>query len=148
MKQLIYIFLNTEIPQHKLEVWPGYVTAVQDYDGGLMLNCDASHRILRTNTARDVLQDLMKLPDGKRDFKVNAQKRLIGCVVLTRYNNKPYRIDDISFDSNPESTFTKADGSEITYIEYFKKSWQKDIQDKRQPLLVHRPKARKGEEVS
>jgi len=30
------------IPLAKLEVWPGYVTAVDEYKGGLMLCCDVS----------------------------------------------------------------------------------------------------------
>ena len=43
------------VPQHKLEIWPGYVTAVQEYEGGLMLNLDVSHKVLRTQTAHDLV---------------------------------------------------------------------------------------------
>ena len=43
------------VPQHKLEIWPGYVTAVQEYEGGLMLNLDVSHKVLRTQTAYDLV---------------------------------------------------------------------------------------------
>ena len=39
------------VPQHKLEIWPGYVTAVQEYEGGIMLNLDVSHKVLRKQTA-------------------------------------------------------------------------------------------------
>ena len=39
------------VPQHKLEIWPGYVTAVQEYEGGIMLNLDVSHKVLRQQTA-------------------------------------------------------------------------------------------------
>lgn len=41
------------VPQHKLEIWPGYVTAVQEYEGGLMLNLD--HKVLRTQTAHQLV---------------------------------------------------------------------------------------------
>ncbi|CAG2118607.1 unnamed protein product, partial [Medioppia subpectinata] len=136
-----------EVPQHKLEIWPGWAQAVQELDDGLLLVCDASHRLLRTSTARDVLQDLFRTPDGKQRFKEYAQKRLVGCIVLTRYNNKPYRVDDIDFSQNPMSTFDW-NGTPVTYVEYFKKSWQVDIKDLKQPLLVHRPKPRRGEEAS
>jgi aubergine-like protein len=135
-----------DVPVHKLEIWPGYVTSIQDFDGGLLLNCDASHRILRTNTAKEVLQEIFKLPDGRTRFKEMAQKRLVGCVILTRYNNMPYRIDDISFDQNPMSTFNW-NGREVTYVEYFKSSWEIDIKDLKQPLLIHRPKPKRGETV-
>ena len=42
-------------------------------------------------------------------------------MVLTRYNNKTYIIDDIDFTMNPMSTFrlTKTD-REISYMEYYR----------------------------
>lgn len=43
------------VPQHKLEVWPGYVTAINEYEGGLMLCIDAKHRVMRTETVRDIM---------------------------------------------------------------------------------------------
>lgn len=43
------------IPQHKLQVWPGYVVGVEKYKGGLLLLCDVSHKVLREQTAYDVM---------------------------------------------------------------------------------------------
>lgn len=43
------------IEQHKLEVWPGYVTAINEYEGGLKLCLDAKHRVMRTQTIRDLM---------------------------------------------------------------------------------------------
>lgn len=40
---------------YRMELWPGYVTAVQHYDGGLLLMLDVSHRLIRTDTALDFL---------------------------------------------------------------------------------------------
>ena len=53
------------VPQHKLEIWPGYVTAVQEFEGGIMLCCDVSHKVLRTQTAYELLKDIVKqkVPD-------------------------------------------------------------------------------------
>jgi aubergine len=45
---------------------------------------------------------------------------IIGSVVLTRYNNQTYRIDDIDETSSTNSTFLKNDGSSISYIDYYK----------------------------
>lgn len=39
----------------RLEVWPGYVTAVDEYEGGIQLCCDASHRVLRTQTVLELM---------------------------------------------------------------------------------------------
>ena len=45
------------VPQHKLEIWPGYVTAVHEYEGGVMLCLDVSHKVTcRIATIRDVSQ--------------------------------------------------------------------------------------------
>nr|ACV84373.1 argonaute Ast1 variant [Apis mellifera] len=85
------------VPQHKLEVWPGYVTAINEYDGGLKLCIDARHRVMRTETVRDIM---MKF-GGKPNFKDIIIRELIGLSVFTRYNNKTYRIDDIAWDKNP-----------------------------------------------
>lgn len=41
--------------QHRLEVWPGYVTAVNEFEGGLKLCLDAKHRVMRTETIRDLM---------------------------------------------------------------------------------------------
>lgn len=79
------------------------------------------------------------------NFKAEASKILVGSVVLTRYNNKPYRVDDIAYDLNPTKTFEKSDGSSISYIEYFKNNWGIDIKDNAQPLLVNRPKPKRGQ---
>ncbi len=43
---------------------------------------------------------------------------IIGCVVLTNYNNKTYRIDEVDYSSNPRSTFPKKKKGETTHISY------------------------------
>ncbi len=48
-------------------------------------------------------------------------RALIGTVVLTRYNNKTYKIDDILWDKTPLDTFTQGrGGAEISYVDYYK----------------------------
>lgn len=132
-----------DIPQHKLEIWPGWATAIQEFDGGLLLSCDASHRVLRRSTARDVLMEVKRTaPDS---FRETVLKRLVGAVVLTRYNNKPYRIDDVDFTQNPKNTFPKSDGTTISYFDYFKKTWDITLADLGQPLLINRPKPKRGQ---
>ena len=43
------------IPNHNLKVWPGYITAINEYEGGLKLNLDATHRVLRQETVREFM---------------------------------------------------------------------------------------------
>ena len=44
-----------ELYIYRLEVWPGYVHTIKRYAGGLMLQIDVSHRVLRTDTVLDVM---------------------------------------------------------------------------------------------
>lgn len=127
------------IPQHKLEIWPGYVSAVDEYEGGLMLNLDVSHRVLLQTTVLDHITAIAKV--NRSDFKNLVTKSLLGAVILTRYNNKTYRIDDILFDQNPSMTF-EANGKPISYVQYYKQQYNIDIRDLKQPLLIHRKERR------
>ena len=42
-------------------------------------------------------------------------------LLVHRYNNRTYRIDDINFDARPTDTFQLRDGSRITFVEYFQR---------------------------
>lgn len=53
-------------------------------------------------------------------FRQAVTKALIGGVVLTKYNNKTYRIDDILWDQNPRGTFRYHDNQTISYVDYYK----------------------------
>ena len=79
------------------------------------------------------------------NFQNEVTKQLVGTIVLTRYNNKTYRIDDIAWDKNPQSKFQYHTGEEMSYVEYYEKSYNKKLEDLGQPLLIHRPKEKKGE---
>lgn len=99
-----------------------------------------THRVLCQTTVYDKLTEAYanrRSPDWKKD----AEKALIGAVVLTKYNNKSYRIDDIDFDQNPSRTFNMKD-REISYTEYYKSQYNITIKDQKQPLLIHREEVR------
>ncbi|KRT80752.1 hypothetical protein AMK59_5119 [Oryctes borbonicus] len=130
------------IPQHRLEVLPGYAVAVDEYEGGLMLCMDAQHRVLRTDTALQMMNDLMRR--GPERFKTEVTKHLVGAIVLTKYNNKTYVVDDILWDHNPGDKFKTHTGNEISFIEYYKNNYGLTIQDHNQPLLLHLQKVHKS----
>ncbi|XP_019856843.1 PREDICTED: piwi-like protein 1 isoform X2 [Amphimedon queenslandica] len=128
-----------KIPQHKMELWPGYVTSIHHFDAEhLLLLLDVSHKMLRMDTALDFLYELYS--SCKDGFQEEATRQLVGSIVLTRYNNKTYRVDDIAWDKNPQSTFIDHNGRPMSFIEYYRNTYGRDITDKEQPLLVHRPK--------
>lgn len=73
--------------------------------------------------------------------KIKAVKEnFIGRSFMTKYNQRIYRIDDVDFDKNPESTFfmnMHNKNKEISYKDYLLENYQIKIQDLTQPLLVH-----------
>lgn len=124
------------IPQHRLEVLPGYAVAVDEYEGGLMLCLDTQHRVLRTMSVLELLREYRVI--YKERFKEVTANHIIGSVVLTRYNNKTYVIDEILWDNSPKDTFDSYDGRKVSYLEYYEKQHNLNIQDLNQPLLLHR----------
>jgi len=58
--------------------------------------------------------------NNPRGYQDDINKQLIGCMVLTRYNNKTYRIDDIAWDKNPLSSFASITGENITFVDYYR----------------------------
>ncbi|KAM3867888.1 piwi-like protein 1 [Diretmus argenteus] len=122
------------IPQHRLTIWPGFSTAILQYEKSIMLNTDVSHKVLRSETVLDLMLNL-RHKCGDQRFAEACAKELIGVVVLTKYNNKTYRIDDIAWDHTPTNTFKRGD-AEISFKEYYKTQYSLDITDSNQALLV------------
>ncbi|KAF0300728.1 Piwi-like protein Ago3 [Amphibalanus amphitrite] len=132
-----------QIQKYRMEVWPGYITAIHCFEGGIKLNVDVAHRVLHTSTAMDCIQDAF---NTHRDRWLDAAiKTLVGSVVMTRYNKRTYRVDDIDYKRTPKDSFQLADGSKTTFIEYYKKNYLVDIKNPDQPLLISRPKKRENE---
>lgn len=74
------------------------------------------------------------------------ENQIIGLVVLTDYNNNTYRISDVDYSTNPNSTFQLRNGESISYKDYYKNKYQIKINNYSQPMLVTRlkPKERRA----
>lgn len=125
-----------KIPQHKLEIWPGYVTAVAEHEGGVMLCLDVTFRVLNQRTVYDMMKEAYA-GSSEANFRSSFEQAVLGAVVLTRYNNKTYRIDEVLWDMNPMSTFPQRNGTEITFVAYFEQHYGLTVKDLKQPLLLH-----------
>nr|XP_036866974.1 piwi-like protein 4 [Manis javanica] len=124
-----------EIPQHKLSLWPGFAISVSHFEGRLLFNADVSYKVLRNETVLEFMTGLCHRT-GMSCFTETCEKQLLGLIVLTRYNNKTYRIDDIDWSVKPTHTFQKRDGTEITYVDYYKQQYDITLSDLNQPVLV------------
>lgn len=71
---------------------------------------------MRNETILDILRAFRT---EERDFKTKSEQALLGATVLTKYNNKTYKIDDIKWELNPQTTFDK-NGEQISLIQYYK----------------------------
>ncbi|XP_062855469.1 piwi-like protein 1 isoform X2 [Trichomycterus rosablanca] len=122
------------IPQHRLTIWPGFVTNILQYECSIMLCIDVSHKVLRSETVLSFMSSLRQ-QCGDQRFVDICTKELVGLIVLTKYNNKTYRIDDIAWDHTPNNTFKRGD-SEISFMDYYKTQYGLEITDGNQVLLV------------
>ena len=145
MKELNFVYMKNKyfdptkkmkIEQYMIEIWPGFLLNVVEHDSNtFLLQCDITHRILQKTCVLSQLSVLRQ--QNANNFQMIARKQFVGESIITVYNNRTYRIDDIDFNSNPMSTFVQ-NNITITYVDYFKQHWGLDITDYSQPLIVHR----------
>lgn len=129
----------TRVDQWQLEVWPGYITTIRQHEHELLLCVEVSAKILRTDSAFNTIEVCKQKYRGPEVIKA-IQKALIGAVVVTPYNNKTYRVDDVDFTQTPTSTFERKDGSKISYAQYFKDRHNFVVRNMQQPMLISMPK--------
>ncbi|XP_050063196.1 piwi-like protein Siwi [Aphis gossypii] len=131
---------KTNLPNHKLELWPGYDTTIGVFDYGLLLRSEIKTKIMREDTVLDLLIECSKNKSRDSDWMMTFKLAVLGSIVLTRYNNKTYRIDDIDEESSTRSTFLKKDGSKISFIDYYKERYGITISNQKQPMLISKKK--------
>lgn len=79
---------------------------------------EIKHKLMRTETLLHVLRRCYQ--DNRNNYQQAFAQQVLGMIVLTRYNNKTYRISDVIFDATPAATFDTRDGP-LSYIDYYKK---------------------------
>ena len=68
------------------------------------------------------------------------EKALLGAIVITRYNNQTYRVDEIDWDKTPSDEFDGRNGEKMSYQKYYSEKYNKSIRDPKQPLIITIPK--------
>jgi len=128
-----------DVPAHKMVVWPGFETNILQHESEVLLCANTTSKILNSQSVLEWMYGIHGQVSKDR-FYENVSKKLVGQIVLTRYNNKTYTVDDIAWDKHPTDTFEKADGSRISYKEYYTTAYEQAPKDDQQPLLLSRPK--------
>ena len=126
-----------KLQQYKLELWPGYVTTIRQHEDSMMLCVEISHKILRMDT---VLEQIAAISNRNRaNYRAACERELLGQIVMTRYNNTTYRIDDIDWSAKPTDTFVGRKGETMSFIQYYQNKYGREVRDGGQPLLVSMP---------
>ena len=68
-----------------------------------MLNIDIVHKVLRTQSVLSIILDIKSKSRG--DPTEEIKKQLVGTTVMTSYNKRTYKVDDIDFGMSPRDTF-------------------------------------------
>ena len=122
------------LPQYGIEIWRGYTTEITLRHGGPYVNIDFSSKIVHTRSVKDEMQEVRRNTQGGDWIEVMKAK-LEGRIVMTQYgNNRCYRIDEICMNKNPTNTFDR-NGVQISYMEYYRSQYNKNISDSKQPLI-------------
>ncbi|XP_006162656.1 piwi-like protein 4 [Tupaia chinensis] len=133
-----------EIPQYKLSLCKGFAISVSWFESKLLLSADVSYKVLRNETVLEFMTALCH-KTGRSCFTQMCENQLIGLIVLTRYNNKTYRINDIDWSVKPTHAFRKRDGTEVTYVDYYKQQYDITLSDLNQPVLVSLLKSKRND---
>ncbi|XP_046962281.1 piwi-like protein Siwi [Vanessa cardui] len=128
-----------DIPEYKLQIWPGYKTTINQYEDRLLMVTEITHKVLRMDTVLQMLKEYASTKGA--NYKKIFLEDIVGKIVMTDYNKKTYRVDDVTWGETPSSTF-KMKNENVSYLDYYAKKYNIRIQDGGQPLLISRSKAR------
>ena len=56
------------------------------------------------------------------------KKALVGSTIMTTYNKRTYKVDEVDFNMSPRDSFTVEEKS-TTYVDYFKTKYDARIND-------------------
>lgn len=59
------------LPDHHIELWPGYVTSIRQHEDQILMVAEITHKVMRTDTVSHLLAECIKAsPD---EWKVRFQ---------------------------------------------------------------------------
>ncbi len=124
-----------DLDRFKLTLFPGFMTAVNVYEGQLMINVDLSTKVMNKQTVYSVLNEKFSRINDTKQAQDASLKELVGQIVLTpfviliywlksildfyRYNNETYKILDVAWDKDPTFQFAKRDGTQQSLSQYY-----------------------------
>ena len=107
----------------------------------MMLQVNSMHAVIRTNeSVLDKIRVVKEINEARgREYTKEIHDLVVGQAVITRYNKRAYRIDDVAFDKSPDSTFTLVHQGEefhVSYSDYLRNKHKVEVTEANQPMLV------------
>ncbi|WKX94696.1 hypothetical protein Q1695_011735 [Nippostrongylus brasiliensis] len=134
---------RVKLRDYHMEVWPGFETAIRQYEDQLMLCTENRFKLIRTDSVWEVMRyEMNRVRGDMNKFYSAMEDVLVGQTVFARYNNKMYRILEIRYDMSPESRFTLANGNDTSLRDYFEAQYNLTIRASDQPVLVSEGRVR------
>lgn len=132
-----------QLNKYHLNVASGYKASMDIYGSKTLLCSELCHKLINVETVWDLMQRMYR-DYGPSAYKEKVTSYLVGLTVMTNYNNKTYRIDDINWDADPTSTFElkRGGGDKVSFINYYNEHYKIKIRESKQPLLVSRVRLR------
>lgn len=94
---------------HKIKVWPGFDARLIMKETGVLLNIDVCFKVVRQDTVLEFINELRSKAEQKNlDPQEEIQNALKGATVVTRYNQRTYKVERVDFGMSPETTFDKS----------------------------------------
>lgn len=90
---------------------------MRKHERDILLMCDVAHKVMRNDTVHDLMDETYRA--DRNNFENNFKQKALGLTVLTAYNNKTYRVDDIDFTKTPLEQFDQR-GTKVTLKDYYK----------------------------
>lgn len=127
---------NINVSEYNVSLWSGMVTAIAIHDGGSMIVCNPAVKCVRSDTVYELMRRIKDDSRRGRNLIEEIKNEIVGMIVLTRYNNRTYQIADVDFQNNPQSYRFDCKGQNINLMEYYQQTWNHQIKDAKQPLLI------------
>jgi len=93
---------------HKIKVWPGFDARLIMKEQGVLLNIDVCFKVVRQDTVLEYINEIRTKAEQKNlDPQEEIEAALKGTTVVTRYNQRTYKVERVDFSMSPETTFDK-----------------------------------------
>lgn len=116
--ECLLFHFQIRVQNHGIELWPGYTTSIRQHEQDILMLAEIKHKLVRSESILDILNKTFF--NNKTNFKNDFENIVMGMTVLTKYNNKTYRISEVNFELTPRSTFEGKNGEQICYMNYYK----------------------------